>query len=81
MRPSDLADNLRLAAITAELLNASHSAQCDRVEQLEKELASRPTVWAYQQACKALDHWRGEAKRLGELAGVEPRTLQQATTD
>lgn len=32
--------------------------------ELEAELASRPTAWAYEQACKALHHWRAEAERL-----------------
>ena len=75
MSPDKLAGTLRHAAIVAELLNASHGASCDRVEALERELASRPTAWAYQQACRALDHWREEARRLGKIAGEEPRQM------
>lgn len=39
------------------------------------ELERRPTVEAYDAACKALWHWRKEAKRLAKLAGVEPRQM------
>lgn len=46
------------------------------VEKLEAELAARPTQWAYEAACKALVHWRTEAKRLGKLAGVTPREMK-----
>lgn len=36
-----------------------------------------PTAYAYDAACKALDHWRKEAKRLGRLAGVTPRQMKR----
>lgn len=36
-----------------------------------------PTPEAYGAACKALRHWRFEAERLGELAGVKPRELSE----
>lgn len=72
MSPSALADTLRHAAVVAELLYSSHSAECERIETLERELAARPTEWAYARACKVLEHWRAEAARLGALAGVEP---------
>lgn len=36
-----------------------------------------PTQWAYDQTCKALHHWRDEARRLGKIAGVEPRGIDQ----
>lgn len=39
-----------------------------RVAELERELALRPTQWAYKQACDALWKWRAEAKRL---SGIE----------
>lgn len=42
---------------------------------LKRELASRPTAWAYEQTCKALHHWRDEADRLGKIAGEEPRRM------
>ncbi len=34
-----------------------------------------PTQDAYDAACKALAHWRAEAKRLGKIAGVKPREM------
>lgn len=37
-----------------------------------------PTPDAYYAACKALHHWREEAERLGKIAGVEPRTMDQS---
>lgn len=37
-----------------------------------------PTQFAYEATCKALHHWRAEALRLGELAGVKPRELSEA---
>lgn len=49
----------------------------ERIERLELELASRPTEFAYDAACKALHHWRSEAKRLAELLGVEPRQMDR----
>ncbi|MEQ1671412.1 MAG: hypothetical protein ABL893_11180, partial [Hyphomicrobium sp.] len=45
---------------------------------LRRELASRPTSWAYEQACKALHHWRAEAKRLGHIAGEEPEEMRNS---
>jgi hypothetical protein len=42
----------------------------ERVAELE---ASAPTADAYSAACKALAHWRKEARRLGRLAKVTPR--------
>lgn len=75
MKPSDLHDTLQEAATVAHLLHSSFTAQCNKVEALERELAARPTEWAYQQACKALWHWRDEAARLAKIAGVEPRRL------
>lgn len=41
--------------------------------------ATTPTQDAYDAACKALDHWRAEASRLGKLAGVEPRQMNLNT--
>ena len=49
--------------------------QSNRIAELELELAKRPTEWAYKQACKALAHWRKEAKRCAKLAGVMPRQM------
>lgn len=72
MKPSELADALRLASITADLMYAGYSAQCEKIEALEKELAARPTELAHLQACRALDHWRDEAHRLAIRLGVEP---------
>ncbi len=48
-----------------------------RIMNLEHNLARRPTVDAYATACKALAHWRKEAKRLGRLAGVAPREMKR----
>ena len=36
-----------------------------------------PTPDAYEAACKALAHWRKEARRLGKLAGVAPREMSK----
>lgn len=44
---------------------------------MRRELASRPTAWAYEQACKAMAHWRAEAERLARLAGDVPRQMDQ----
>lgn len=52
-------------------------AKDQKIADLEKELSSRPTYWAYQQACKAIEHWRKEAKRLGKKAGVVPREMKR----
>jgi len=38
---------------------------------------AHPTQDAYDAACKALAHWRKEAKRLGRLAGVTPREMKR----
>lgn len=46
-----------------------------RISELEAELRTRPTRWSYDQACKALKHWRREARRIAKLAGVEPREM------
>lgn len=35
-----------------------------------------PTADAYEAACRALAHWRKEAKRLGRLAGTKPREMK-----
>ena len=51
----------------------------DRITDLERDLAARPTDWAYEAACKALWHWRDEAARLAKLAGVEPRQMEYWT--
>lgn len=75
MGPEELGDALRRAAIVADLLYASHGGSCDRIESMEREIAARPTREAYEAACKALHHWRKEAKRLAKLAGVEPRQM------
>lgn len=75
LKLSELSEVLRDAATTASMVIAGLEAANDRIECLEKELASRPTTWAYEQACKALRHWREEARRLGNLAGEEPRQL------
>lgn len=53
-----------------------HWAEVAR-DRLAKELAARPTTEAYEAACKALAHWRKEAKRLGKIAGVTPREMKQ----
>lgn len=45
---------------------------------LRRELSSRPTAWAYDQACKALHHWRAEAERLARSAGDVPRQMQNS---
>ncbi len=45
-----------------------------RVAELE---AGVPTSDAYNAACKALAHWRKEAKRLGKLAGAIPREMRR----
>jgi hypothetical protein len=34
-----------------------------------------PTQDAYDAACRAIDHWREEARRLGEIAGETPRQM------
>lgn len=34
-----------------------------------------PTPDAYDAACRALHHWRAEAKRLADLLGVKPRQM------
>lgn len=54
-----------VAALRATICNKDA-----RIAELEAELASRPTTWAYDAACKALHHWREEAARLGKIAGV-----------
>ena len=36
-------------------------------------MIAAPTQDAYDAACRALAHWRAEAKRLGKIAGVKPR--------
>ena len=41
------------------------------------ERMAHPTQDAYDAACKALAHWRKEAKRLGRLAGVTPREMKR----
>ena len=46
-----------------------YHAECTLPEQ------TAPTQWAYRQACKALDHWRAEAHRIGDLCGVKPRSM------
>lgn len=38
-----------------------------------------PTRHAYEAACRALAHWREEARRLGEVSGEPPRPM--ATRD
>ncbi len=48
----------------------------ERIAQLEAEIRSLPTRWAYDQSCKAVRHWRREARRLAKLAGVEPREMK-----
>ena len=75
MTPDELADTLRQSSIVAELLNVSLSAANERIEDLERELSGRPTEWAYAQVCRALEHWRQEARRLGQIAGEEPRQM------
>lgn len=77
MAPSELHDVLQRAAVTAQLTWASLAGSCDRIDELERELASRPTQDAYEAACKALHHWREEAARLAKLAGVEPRQMNR----
>ena len=43
---------------------------------LEAMSANRsPTQFAYDAACKALEHWRQEARRLAKLAKTEPRGM------
>lgn len=79
MSPSALADVLRAASITASITYGALQGANDRIETLERELATRPTEWAYEQACKALRHWREEAERLGAMAGAPPRQMQQET--
>lgn len=34
-----------------------------------------PTAEAYEAVCKALQHWRAEAMRLGKLADEHPREM------
>jgi len=46
----------------------------NRAEELE---AKAPTPDAYEAACKALAHWRKEARRLGKLAGAAPREMSK----
>lgn len=48
---------------------------CTRI--IDQEFTERPTVDAYEAACKALAHWRKEAKRLGKIAGVTPREMKR----
>ena len=43
----------------------------------KREAEQVPTQDAYAAACKALAHWRKEAKRLGRLAGVRPREMNR----
>lgn len=59
--------------------------KCERIEEQEAEiirlqalLGSRPTQWAYDQACEALHHWRAEAERLARSAGDVPRQMQNS---
>jgi hypothetical protein len=33
---------------------------------------------AYDAACKALAHWRKEARRLAKIAGVKPREMKHS---
>lgn len=73
--PASLSEALQQAANVTKLLHASWERERERAEALERDLAARPTEWSYQQACKALDHWRTEAKRLADLLGVEPRQM------
>jgi hypothetical protein len=39
--------------------------------------ATVPTRDAYSAACRALAHWRKEAKRLARIARVKPREMNQ----
>lgn len=57
-------------------LEASLADRDRQIGDLRSELSSRPTADAYNAACKALAHWRKEAKRLGRLAGVPPREMK-----
>lgn len=50
---------------------------CDLTAQVKELEARAPTEWAYAQACQALAHWRKEARRLGKIAGVEPRDMKK----
>ncbi len=56
-------------------------AKLARLAELESALGDQaPTQDAYEAACKALAHWREEAKRLGKIAGVEPREMTNRDT-
>ncbi len=43
-----------------------------------REDYTTPTQDAYDAACKALAHWRKEARRLGRIAKVKPREMNSA---
>ena len=55
--------------------------ECDKSAEKDSRIAAlewaAPTPHAYAAACKALAHWRREAKRLGRLAGVKPREMRR----
>jgi hypothetical protein len=58
-----------------KVLRSTIKARDAEIVRLQEALADRPTTWAYEQACKALHHWREEAARLGQIAGEEPRRM------
>lgn len=68
-----LTEMSKTIALTHEQVWERYVAQHKRIEELE---AHTPTQDAYDAACKALAHWRKEAKRLGKIAGVEPRKMK-----
>jgi hypothetical protein len=66
----------QLADVTRDA-SAAIALRDARIKELE---AHTPTQWAYDAACKALAHWRKEAKRLGRIAKVTPRDLPKSAT-
>jgi hypothetical protein len=62
-------------AILVMIWDAAHNYNTLEFLAKDFEEAQQPTPDAYDAACRALNHWRSEAKRLGEVAGVEPRQL------
>lgn len=66
----------------AELVEVEAQAKMTPLERKQKERikeleAHTPTQWAYDAACKALAHWRKEARRLGRIAGQAPREMKK----
>ena len=55
--------------------------ECDKSAKKDARIAAleqaAPTPDAYAATCKALAHWRAEARRLGRIAKVKPREMRK----